>query len=303
VPAGPRRWKHHNAREIPKAPARIAMNERTQPIEQLLGDQPEQVLKEWLEEARATDASHRREAQSLIDAVIAGVRAGGEPSAFNGTAWSSLRETLSSLSASRASLGESAAETSRFVLAMKKPFFARATKQFGSDTGKLVDLMWWMSTLVDQMAQLTVGTYQSAREDIIRRQQQELLELSTPVVKLWDGVLAVPMIGTLDSSRTQLVMETLLQGIVDEEAQLAIIDITGVPTVDTLVAQHLLKTVTAIRLMGANCIISGIRPQIAQTIVHLGIDLEGVTTKATLADALQLAMRQTGYLVTRATKS
>ena len=144
-----------------------------------------------------------------------------------------------------------------------------------------------------------MATYQRSREDVIARQQEELLELSTPVVKLWDGVLAVPMIGTLDSSRTQLVMESLLQRIVDTGSELAIIDITGVPTVDTLVAQHLLKTVTAIRLMGADCIISGVRPQIAQTIVHLGIDLTGITTKASLADALALALKRSGYVVTR----
>jgi rsbT co-antagonist protein RsbR len=156
-----------------------------------------------------------------------------------------------------------------------------------------------VTMLVDGMAQSTANSYQKSREDIISRQQSELLELSTPVVKLWDGVLAVPMIGTLDSNRTQIVMEALLQRIVDTGSELAIIDITGVPTVDTLVAQHLLKTVTAIRLMGAECIISGIRPQIAQTVVHLGIDLQGITTKATLADALQVAMKRVGYTVTR----
>jgi rsbT co-antagonist protein RsbR len=149
------------------------------------------------------------------------------------------------------------------------------------------------------MAQFTATTYQRSREEVIQRQQQELLELSTPVIKLWDGVLAVPMIGTLDSTRTQLVMEALLTRIVETGSEMAIIDITGVPTVDTLVAQHLLKTVTAIRLMGADCIISGIRPQIAQTIVHLGIDLQGITTKATLADALQLAMKKSGFVVSR----
>jgi rsbT co-antagonist protein RsbR len=159
--------------------------------------------------------------------------------------------------------------------------------------------MWALSTTVDTLAQHTVGTYQLAREEIIRRQQEELLELSTPVVKLWDGVLAVPMIGVLDSGRTQMVMEALLQKIVETGSALAIVDITGVPTVDTLVAQHLLKTVTAIRLMGADCIISGIRPQIAQTIVHLGIDLQGVRTKATLADALAMALQQTGWRISR----
>ncbi len=147
---------------------------------------------------------------------------------------------------------------------------------------------------------ITVRAYQRGREDIINRQQEEMLELSTPVVKLWDGVLALPMIGTLDSARTQIVMESLLQKIVETGSEIAIIDITGVPTVDTLVAQHLLKTATAIRLMGADCIISGVRPQIAQTIVHLGIDLQGITTKATLADALAIALKRSGFVVSKA---
>jgi len=136
--------------------------------------------------------------------------------------------------------------------------------------------------------------YQKSREELIERQQRELLELSTPVVELWDDIVALPLVGTLDSQRTQIVMETLLQKIVQTGASIAIIDITGVPTVDTLVAQHLLKTVAATRLMGADCIISGIRPQIAQTIVHLGVNLGEVTTKATLADAFQVALKRIG---------
>jgi rsbT co-antagonist protein RsbR len=148
--------------------------------------------------------------------------------------------------------------------------------------------------LIDKLGLYTTEIYQKNREQIISRQLEELLELSTPVVKLWDGILALPMIGTLDSARTQVVMESLLQRIVETEAEIAIIDITGVPTVDTLTAQHLLKTVTAARLMGADCIISGIRPQIAQTIVHLGVDLTAVTTKATLADAFRRALELTG---------
>ena len=206
---------------------------------------------------------------------------------------------LAALSQSRAAQGSSAGDTSHFVMAMKKPLFFGLQEHLGSDPTAAFAAVWAASTLIDRLAQYTATTYQRSREEVIQRQQQELLELSTPVVKLWDGVLAVPMIGTLDSSRTQLVMESLLTRIVETGSELAIIDITGVPTVDTLVAQHLLKTVTAIRLMGADCIISGIRPQIAQTIVHLGIDLEGITTKATLADALQLAMKKAGYVVTR----
>ncbi len=141
--------------------------------------------------------------------------------------------------------------------------------------------------------------YQKTRDEVIVRQQEEMLELSTPVIKLWDGILALPMIGTLDSSRTQIVMESLLQKIIETGSEIAIIDITGVPTVDTMVAQYLIKTVTAAKLMGADCIISGIRPQIASTIVHLGIDLGKITTKATLADAFVWALKRSGKSVVK----
>lgn len=238
------------------------------------------------------------EALELLRGVRDGLRAGGEPARLAAPAWAQLREALEALSASRAAQGQPAGETSSFVLAFKRPLFAALQKAHGGDAALLLSALWALSLLADQMAQLTVTTYQRTREDIIRRQQQELLELSTPVIKLWEGVLAVPMIGTLDSSRTQLVMEALLERIAAGGARLAIIDITGVPTVDTLVAQHLLKTVSAIRLMGADCIISGIRPQIAQTMVHLGIELQGISTKSSLADALALAFARGGLRVT-----
>jgi rsbT co-antagonist protein RsbR len=160
-------------------------------------------------------------------------------------------------------------------------------------------LMWNCSTLLDKLGLYTTEVYQQSREAIVARQQEELLELSTPVVKLWQGILALPLIGTLDSARTQIVMESLLQAIVEQNASIAIIDITGVPTVDTLVAQHLLQTVAAARLMGADCIISGIRPQIAQTIVHLGIELSHVNTKATLADAFAMALQRGNWSITK----
>ena len=279
------------------------MKQNSAAVEDLLSTQRDRVLAEWQAELAASGralASEGRETGELLDALLAGVRASGNTENFDDAPWAPLREVLASLSRSRAAQGSTAADTSRFVLALKKPLFAGLQRRFGDQPAALVDATWEVSSLLDHMAQHTVSTYQRTREDIIARQQQELLELSTPVVKLWDGVLAVPMIGTLDSGRTQLVMETLLQRIVETGSALAIIDITGVPTVDTLVAQHLLKTVTAIRLMGADAIISGIRPQIAQTIVHLGIDLEGITTKATLADALALAMRRAGFVVSKA---
>jgi rsbT co-antagonist protein RsbR len=163
--------------------------------------------------------------------------------------------------------------------------------------------LWSTTELIDSLGLYTAETYLKTREEVIRRQQEEMLELSTPVVKLWDGILALPIIGTLDSARTQVVMETLLENIVKTNSRVAIIDITGVPTVDTVVAQHLLKTVTAARLMGADCIISGVRPQIAQTIVHLGINLLDITTKATLADAFAVALDRAGLSLEHALKT
>ena len=210
--------------------------------------------------------------------------------------WNQVRAFLTQLSADRARQGYSASQTAMFIFSLKQPLFQILRREI-SDPGQLASATWEWTELLDQLGLLTVAAFQQSREQVISRQQEEMLELSTPVVKLWDGILALPMIGTLDSARTQVVMETLLQRIVETGSSIAIIDITGVPTVDTLVAQHLLKTITAIRLMGADCIISGVRPQIAQTIVHLGVNLQGISTKATLADALALALERTGRIV------
>jgi len=216
---------------------------------------------------------------------------------IEGEPWSPIRDFLADVSRSRAVQGFTSDQTATFIFSLKKPLFERLRRELGKDAQLLADEVWRTTELIDKLGMHTVKTFQKAREEVITRQQQELLELSTPVVKLWDGILALPMIGTLDSARTQVVMETLLQRIVETGSSTAIIDITGVPTVDTQTAQHLLKTVTAIRMMGADCIISGIRPQIAQTIVHLGVDLQGVLTKATIADALALALKQSGRAV------
>jgi len=210
-----------------------------------------------------------------------------------------LRDFLEALSRSRAQQGFSSGETATFIFSFKRPLFQALKLEAGANADALAEEIWAATQLLDSLGLHTVSTFQRAREELINRQQEEMLELSTPVVKLWEGILALPMIGTLDSQRTQVVMESLLQKIVETGSDMAIIDITGVPTVDTLVAQHLLKTVTALRLMGAECIISGIRPQIAQTIVHLGVDLQGVVTKASLADALALALKRGGYTVSR----
>jgi rsbT co-antagonist protein RsbR len=211
-----------------------------------------------------------------------------------------VREILYTISRARAKQGFTPTETAMFVFSLKEPIFNMLRAKLSGDD--LATESWKATVLLDQFGLFTTETYQKGREEIIARQQQELLELSTPVVRLWDGVLALPLIGTLDSARTQVVMESLLQAIVSSGSQIAIIDITGVPVVDTLVAQHLLKTVAAARLMGADCIISGIRPQIAQTIVHLGVEINDVITKATLADAFAIALTRIGMHVTKKDK-
>lgn len=211
--------------------------------------------------------------------------------------WKLVKDNLAEISKTRALQGFSPSETAMFVFSLKRPLFDLAQRRAGHDGKRLAESLWDLTVLLDQLGLYTTQVYQESREGVIHRQQQELMELSTPVVQLWDEVLALPLIGTLDSERTQVVMESLLQRVVETGARIAIIDITGVPTVDTLVAQHLMKTVAATRLMGADCIISGIRPQIAQTIVHLGVNLNDIITKATLADAFQIALLRVGAIV------
>jgi rsbT co-antagonist protein RsbR len=224
---------------------------------------------------------------------------GADGNDVQSAAWEPVRDMLRGVSESRTQQGFSPSEVAMFVFSLKQPLFARLRTELGQDAQALADATWTATTLLDRLGLYTTEVFQKTREDVIGRQQQEMMELSTPVVKLWDGVLALPMIGTLDSGRTQVVMESLLNRIVESGAEIAILDITGVPTVDTLVAQHLIKTVTAARLMGADCIISGIRPQIAQTIVHLGVDLKDIITKASLADAFALALKRKGMRVVR----
>jgi rsbT co-antagonist protein RsbR len=220
----------------------------------------------------------------------------------NSAPWQPLKDLLASLSVSRAAQGFAPSETATFVMSLKAPVFALIRKQWANDAEQLFSGISSVDEFLDKLALHTTDSYIHGRDQVIQRQQEEMLELSTPVVTLWEGIVALPLIGTLDSARTQVVMESLLQAIVQTNSRFAIIDITGVPTVDTLVAQHLLKTITAARLMGAECILSGIRPQIAQTIVHLGINLEDVITKARLADAFRLALERSGRVITRIAK-
>jgi rsbT co-antagonist protein RsbR len=274
----------------------------------VLKNHQEDLLSEWLKHLHATGSSKdsrvsekdlRGQAKEFLSLLQQAAQS-GDISDTTGSLWKEIGGFLEDLSQQRVQQGFSSDQTASFVFSLKKPIFARLRTELAKEPEALAEETWAATELLDKLGLLTVRAFQRAREEVINRQQEELLELSTPVIKLWEGVLAVPMIGTLDSARTQVVMESLLQRIVEHGAEIAIIDITGVPTVDTLVAQHLLKTVTAIRLMGADCIISGVRPQIAQTIVHLGVDLQGVTTKANLADALSLAFKRSGYTVTKA---
>jgi rsbT co-antagonist protein RsbR len=270
------------------------------PLARAFEQHHDELLAGWLSaqssRGRSNSADLRRQGVEFLALLGAALASGG--TSIGGQAYAPVRELLDALSRERAQQGFSPTETATFVFALKEPLFARLRADI-TDAAELGSQVWIATQLLDALGLYTIEVYQRGREDVIQRQQQDMLELSTPVVTLWEGVLALPMIGTLDSARTQVVMETLLQRIVETGADMAIIDITGVPTVDTLTAQHLLKTVTAARLMGAECIISGIRPQIAQTIVHLGVDLGNVTTKASLAHAFRLALQRTGRAVVR----
>jgi rsbT co-antagonist protein RsbR len=277
-------------------------------IADVLGKYEQQLATEWLQEQTAAggrqamllkDGELKQQCEEFLRALRQALDQASN-SDISHPAWGDVRDLLDRVSRTRGQQGFTASETATFLFSFKRPLFSRLRAEMGHDAAGLVEEIWFASELLDRLGLFTTEIYQKSREEVISRQQQELLELSTPVVKLWDGILALPLIGTLDSNRTQTVMESLLQKIVETGAEVAIIDITGVPTVDTLVAQHLLKTVTAARLMGAECIISGIRPQIAQTIVHLGVGLGDVVTKANLADAFMLALRRSGLAVVTA---
>lgn len=269
-----------------------------------------ELLADWLSLQFASISSHGRQikesdlrAQSReFMALLTPALQSGNLTDISKSEWAPVREFLAELSKSRARQGATASETASFVFSLKQPIFDHLRRALAQNPQALAQETWETNLLIDRLGLYSTEVYQRGREEMITRQQQELLELSTPVVKLWEGILALPLIGTLDSERTQVVMENLLQQIVNTGADIAIIDITGVPTVDTLVAQHLLKTVAAARLMGADCIISGIRPQIAQTIVHLGVELTNVITKATLADAFGIALQRRGLTVVPITR-
>ncbi|HEX6387062.1 MAG TPA: STAS domain-containing protein [Anaerolineae bacterium] len=277
-------------------------------IPEILRNDEKELLDDWIRTQLAssnqrpdliTESEVRQQSQAFID-LLRQASQNGNLADISSPQWAELRQLLGDISRSRALQGFTPAETAAFIFSFKQVLFERLRQKLSGDAEALANEIWNATILLDKLGLYTTEVYQKSREAIIQRQQQELLELSTPVVKLWEGILAVPLIGTLDSARTQVVMESLLQRIVDTGSSVAIIDITGVPIVDTLVAQHLLKTVAAARLMGAECIISGIRPQIAQTIVHLGVSLADVVTKVDLSSAFALALQKSGFLVQRA---
>jgi rsbT co-antagonist protein RsbR len=283
----------------------MAQNEK-EDISVLINKYQASILEDWINNLKGQlrhgdmlGGEHFRRYSEQFLRTLAEAMSDDQTNDIDSRPWDEVRNVLAEISEARAREGFTPKDTAIFIFSLKQSLFARLQAEFAQRPEALAAATWKMSTLLDNLGLFTIEAYQKSRDQIISRQQQELLELSTPVVKLWKNILALPLIGTLDSERTQIVMESLLQKIVDTGAAIAIIDITGVPMVDTLVAQHLLKTIAAARLMGADCIISGIRPQIAQTIVHLGVNLEDVITKATLADAFVIALERTGSSIIR----
>ena len=280
------------------------LNHKTSNLGTIIAQHREAILNGWLRDmmgsTRRGDLMKESELQAQCQQFLSSLaEATAQGPNIQAPAYGPLREMLTELSRTRALQGFNPRETATFIFSIKLPLFTAIRETMGKDSAAMVDEIWATTEIIDGLGLYTTEAYLKAREETIHRQQEEMLELSTPVVKLWEGILALPLIGTLDSARTQVVMESLLEAIVQTNSKVAIIDITGVPTVDTVVAQHLLKTVTAARLMGADCIISGVRPQIAQTIVHLGINLLDITTKATLSDAFSLALQRSGFRFVR----
>jgi rsbT co-antagonist protein RsbR len=273
----------------------------------LLSRNQDRILKAWIAAQSEVgvlradlmrEAELRRQSRAFLAQLTEATRH-GMTFDIDSEAWQGVRDMLIEVTNYRVDHGFTPSETATFILALKQPIFEVLRDAYKDNPRVLVEEAWAATVLLDRLGLFTNEIYIRGRDEIIQRQQQEMLELSTPVVKLWDRIVALPLIGTLDSSRAQIVMENLLEAVVQSSAEIVIIDITGVPTVDTLVAQHLLKTAAAAKLMGAECIISGIRPQIAQTIVHLGVELPQVITKADLQSAFIHALKRTGVELAR----
>jgi rsbT co-antagonist protein RsbR len=273
---------------------------------ELFGKHEDQLLHDWfreqsivkLLETRRVSASEAQKQSTELLRLLGRLPKDANTADISTPVWSAVRDYLDVVSSQWAEQGLSSSETALFILSLKQPLFTLIRSEV-KDLAELPDLTWEATLLLDNLGLYTIEQYQQSREEVINRQKVELHELSTPVVQLWEEILAVPLIGTLDSIRTQIVMENILNKIVETKSRIIILDITGVPVVDTLVAQYLMKTVQATRLMGAECFVSGISPQIAQTIVQLGLSLTDVVTKATLKEAFTLALKRLSIEVTR----
>jgi len=265
----------------------------------LLESKKKAILEQWMKNQLADDSLRedlisneelRSQSEELISALVGNLSM-ADLTDLNSDEWSPVIEILGGISITRARQGFSPRETGNFVFTLKEALLTVLQNEISDNPQALFDESMKISRLMDSLSVVTFETFIKGREEVILRQTDEIADISTPVIRVWDGILALPIIGTLDSARTQIVMENLLQEIVETGSSIAILDISGVPAVDSLVAQHLIKTVSATRLMGAECIISGIRPEIAQTVVHLGIDLSSIITKASLASALAYAFK------------
>ena len=266
-------------------------------ISKILSKKKKQVLEQWMKNQLADESLRedlmsnedlRQQSEELLDSLLAMLN-DQNLAHTQAQDFEPVVEILSGISISRARQGYSPRETGVYIFSLKDALLQILQEEIKDDPVALYNVSMQVSKLIDSFGVTTFETFIKGREEVILRQTDEIAEISTPVIRVWDGILALPIIGTLDSARTQIVMESLLQEIVTSGSTIAILDISGVPAVDSLVAQHIIKTVAATRLMGAECIISGIRPEIAQTVVHLGIDLSNIVTKATLASALKYA--------------
>ena len=280
-------------------------------ISDLLQKQKKEILEIWMQNQMSdhalrddlmTNDELLKQSEELLDALSRAVKSGNTENIY-ASEFDQITEILSDVSITRARQGFSPRETGMYVLSLKRAISTVMEKEYIDKPEVLYKEISTINNLLDQLSIITFETFIKGREEVILRQTDEINEISTPVIRVWDGILALPIIGTLDSARTQIVMENLLQEIVNTGSTIAILDISGVPAVDSLVAQHLIKTVSATRLMGAECIISGIRAEIAQTIVHLGIDLSNIKTKASLASALQLAFSMSNVEVRKVNKN
>lgn len=277
-------------------------------VEGIIAERRDEIIDLWISERLKSEEFRdeliskrelRRQSQQIIDMLARSIRESGGAD-FEGPAFDEMRAFLNEISHQRAVKGYTPQENATYILSLRNAVIPVMAGEFAGDLEALVREMNYFTRLLDKMGLVMVENFIRAREEIIRQQRADMLELSTPVIKVWDKILSLPIIGTLDSRRAQMMMEALLQKIVETGSTVAILDITGVRTMDTLVANHLIKTVTAARLMGARCILTGVSPAIAQTMVQLGIDLTQITTRSQMADGIRLALEMIGRAVVSA---